>query len=88
MKPEIATASPGATGTSVETTVTIPMTRRSTPDSVALNPVNGIGHSKRIKAVHLTWTEYLIDLARSTAPQTSLPTIPTEVVGSSNRPVI
>ena len=35
LKPEIARESPNATDTSVEATVTIPMTRQSTPDSKA-----------------------------------------------------
>jgi hypothetical protein len=61
--------------------------RQSTPDSVALNPLSERSHSKETKMVHPVWTEYLIDLARSTAPPTSLPIIPTEIVGFLNRPV-
>ena len=86
-KPETATAGPDATNTSVEATMTIPKTRRLMLDSVAPNPVNGRRHLKEIKTAHLAWTEYSIDLAKFTAAPTSLPTIPTEVVGSLNRPV-
>ena len=88
LKLETTTEGPDTTNTSVEATMIIPKTQRSTPDSEDLSPINGRGHSKRIKVVHLTWTEYSIDLARFMAPQTSLPTIPTEVAGYSNRPVI
>ena len=85
LKLETAAAGSEATNTSVEATMIIPKTRRSTPDSVAPNPVSGRSHSKVTKMVHLAWTEYSIDLARFTAPPTSQPIIPTEVVGSSNR---
>ena len=44
-------------------------------------------HSKEIGTVHLIWTKYLTDLARFMAPPTSLQIIPTETVGSLNRPV-
>ena len=80
------TAGPDAIKTSVGATLNMPKTRRSMPDSVAPSPVNGRGHSKETKTVHLAWTEYSIDLARFTAPLTSLLIIPTDVVGSSNRP--
>mgnify|MGYP005835491027 CR=1 FL=1 len=59
---------PDATNTSVEAIMIIPETRRSTPDSVAPNPVNGRGHSREIKMIHLAWTKYSFDLARFTAP--------------------
>ena len=55
-------------------------------DSVAPNPDNGRSHSNETKTVNQAWTEYLIDPARYMALLISLPTIPTEVVGSSNRP--
>ena len=45
-KPEIATASPDATDTSVEATLIIPMTRRSMPDSAAPSLVSGGSHIK------------------------------------------
>ena len=80
------TIGPEEIKTSVRETLKMPKTRWSTPDSVAPSPVNGRGHSKETKTVHLAWTEYSIDLARFTAPMTSLLTIPTEVVGSLKRP--
>ena len=73
-----------ATSTSVGT---IPKTRLSTPDSVAPNPVSGRSHLKETKMVHPVWTKYSIGPARFMAPPISLPIIPTEIVGSSNRPV-
>ena len=85
-KPETATEGPEATNTSIRTTMMIQRIRQSMADSVAPNPVNGRSHSNETKTVHQAWTEYLIDLARYTALVTSLPTIPTEAVGSSNRP--
>ena len=57
-KPETAMAGHDATNTSVKATMKIPKTRRSTPDSVAQNPVSERGHSKETKMVHLAWTEY------------------------------
>ena len=86
-KPEIATASPDATDTSVETTMTTPMIRRSMPDSVALSPVSGRSRSKRTIRAYLAWTAYLIVRARFTAPQTNHPIIPIEIVGFLNKPV-
>ena len=65
----------------------IPKIWRTTPDSVALNPVSGRSHSKETKMVHPVWTEYSIGLARYMAPLICLPIIPTEIVGSPNRPV-
>ena len=79
-------ASPDATGISVETTVTIPMTRLSTPDSVAPNSASGRSHSKGTVQAHLAWTAYSIVHVRSTAPPINQPIIPTEAVGSLNRP--
>ena len=87
MKLGTTAAGPDATNTSVEITMIILKTRRSTPDSMARNPVNGRSHLKEIKTVHLAWTEYSTNLARFTASPTSLPTIPIEVVGSLNKPV-
>ena len=87
MKLETETAGLDTTKTSVGETLTMPKTQRSMLDSVAPNQVSGRGHSKETKTVHLAWTEYSIDHAKFTAPLTSLPTIPTEVVGSLNRPV-
>src|SRR4051812_44645309 len=46
-KPEITTASPGATDTSVKATVIIQTTRWSTPDSVAPSPASGRSQFKR-----------------------------------------
>ena len=83
----MATAGHDATNISVKTTMKKLKTHRLTPDSVALNPVSGISHSKEIKMVHPIWTKYLIGLARFMAPPTSLQIIPTETVGSSNRPI-
>ena len=85
LKPEIATASPDATGTSVKTTVTTPMIRRSMLDSVALSPVSGRSHSKRAIQAHPAWTAYLIIHARFMAPQTNHPIIQIEIVGVLNR---
>ena len=79
------TEGPDATKTSVGATLTMPKTRRSMLDSVAPNPVCERGHSKETKTVHPAWTEYSIDLAKFTAPRTSPPTIPTEVVEFLNR---
>ena len=86
LKPEIATASLDATCTSVEATVTIPMTRRSTPDSVALNPVSGKRHSKEAIRARPVWTAYSIAHVKFMASQTSQQTTPTETVGFLNRP--
>ena len=80
-------ASPDATNTSVETTVTIPITRRSTPDSVAPSPASGRSHLKEAIRAHPAWTEYSIDHVKSMAPPINPPIIPTEAVGSLNRPV-
>ena len=86
LKPEIATASPDATGTSVEATVTIPITRRSMPDSAAPSPASGRSHLKETIRVHPAWTAYSMVHVRSTAPPTNQPIIRTDVVGSLNRP--
>ena len=84
LKPEIATASPDATGTSIEATVTIPMTRRSTPDSVAPSLASGRSHLKETIRAHPAWTAYSIVHVRSTAPPINEPIIPTEAIGSLN----
>ena len=85
-KPELATASTDATDTSVEATVIIPTTRRSTPDSVAPSPASGKSHSKGTTRAHPAWTAYSIVNARYTAPPINQPTTPTENVGYLNRP--
>ena len=85
-KPEIAMASPNATDTSVEATVIIPMTRRSTPDSVAPSLASRRSHLIETIRDHPAWTAYSIVHVRSTAPPTNQPIIPTEVVGSLNKP--
>ena len=86
-KPRIAMARPDATCISVKTNVTILMTRWSTPDSVAPSPVSGRSHLKEATRAHPAWTEYSIDHVRSTTPLINPPIIPTEAVGSLNRPV-
>ena len=55
---EMAMASHDATDTSVKAIRKIQKTRRSTPDSVALNPVSERSHSKETKMVHPVWPEY------------------------------
>ena len=85
LKPETAMASPDATDTSVEATVTIPMTQRSMPDSVAPSLASGRSHLKGTIRAHPAWTAYSIVRARFMAPQTNQPIIPTEIVGFSNR---
>ena len=86
LKPEIATASPDATDTSIKAMVTIPMTRQSTPDSVAPSPASGRSHLKETIWAHQAWTAYSIVHVRSTAPPINQPIIPTETVGFLNRP--
>ena len=56
--PETAMASHDATSTSVEIITKEPKTQRSTPNSVAPNPVNGRSRSKEIEMVCPTWTKY------------------------------
>ena len=85
LKPEIATASPNATNTNIETIVTIPRTRRSTPDSVALIPVSGRSHLREIIRARPVWTAYSIVHVKSMALLINQPIIPIESVGSSNR---
>ena len=83
-KPEIATASPDATGTSVEAMVTIPMSWGTTPDSVAPRPASETSHYKETIWAHPAWTAYSIVHVRSTAPPINEPIIPTEAIGSLN----
>ena len=85
-KPEIATASPDATDASAEATVIIPMTRRSTPDSMAPSPDSGRSHIEETIQAHPVWTAYSIVHTRFMAPQTNQPTIPTEIVEFLNKP--
>ena len=59
--------------------------RQSTPDSEALNPVNGRSHSKELLRLRPIWTEYSAAHARYMAPPKSQLTTPTEIVGYSSR---
>ena len=52
--------------------------RRSTPDSVALNPVSGKSRSKEAIRARLAWTAYWIVRVKFTAPPINQPTTPTE----------
>ena len=86
LKPEIAMANPDATDTSVEATIIIPMTRRSTPDSVAPSLASGRSHSKGTTRAHPAWTAYSIVHVKSMTLLINQPIIPTENVGFLNRP--
>ena len=85
-RPEIAMASPDATNTSVAKMVITPETRQSTLDSVSLTPVSGKSHSKGTIWARLVWTAYSIVHAKFMAPQEHQPIIPTEIVGSLDKP--
>ena len=85
-RPEIATASPDATSTSVAKMVITPKTRQSMPDLVALSPVSGKSHSKETILAHPVWTAYSIAHVKFTAPLINQPTTPTENAGCLNRP--
>ena len=54
--PDIATASPDATDTSVEIMAITPKTRPSMPDSVAPSLVNGRSHLKETIRARPVWT--------------------------------
>ena len=58
LRPEMATEGHNVTKTSVGTTMKKLKIQRTTPDSVALNPVSRRSHSKETKKVHPVWTEY------------------------------
>ena len=85
-KPEIAKTNHDATNTSATKTVIAPKTRQSMPDSVAPSPVSGKIHSKITIQARPVWTAYLTVHAKFMAPQEHQPIIPTENVGSSNKP--
>ena len=85
-RPEIATASPDATNTSIEKMGITPKTRPPMPDLVAPSPVSRKSHSKRTIWARPVWTAYSIVHAKFIAPQEHQPIIPTENAGSSNKP--
>ena len=60
--------------------------RQLMPGSGAQSPVSGKGHPKIKIRVHPVWTAYSIANAKFMAPQERQPPIPTENVGSSNKP--
>ena len=74
-----------ATSKNVALTAIILRIRQSTPDSEALNPVNGRSHSKELLRVCPIWTEYSTARARYTAPPKIQLITPTGIVGYSSR---
>ena len=73
------------TKTNAALTATAMRIRQSTPDSEALNPVNGRSHLKELLRARPIWTEYSTALVKYMEPPKSQPTTPTEIVGYSSR---
>ena len=83
--PRTAIAGHVATNISAALTEIILRIRQSMPDSKALNLVSGKSHSNEALRARPVWTIYSIARVKYTAPPTSQPTTPTEIVGYSSR---